>query len=521
MASRLAARQSEVGIGVIALLGLGMFLNYVDRGSLATAAPLIKDQLRLTNTEAGVLLSAFFWTYTPFQLVAGWLAERWGPHRTLALGVGLWSLATFATGLVGSFAALLMLRLVLGAGESATFPCNAKILARGLPPERLGTANGAIGVGQALGPAVGTFGGGLLMAAYGWRAMFLAFGLISLLWLIPWLFTTKRDAAHVDGTAAPSPSYAAILGKRDFWGAALGHFAHNYSLYFILSWLPLYLVKTRGFTLAEMAALSGLLYIVYAIAVQASGLIADSLMASRCTGTQVRKGFTIVAQLGIAACMLCCVVGGAELSILALLASGLFFGMNTATIFPIGQTLGGPHAAGKWMGAQNCVGNIAGIIAPIVTGKLVDATGGFGYAFAVSGAVALAGALCWGLLLKRVEPVDGPDDADGQGRSDRDRVSDHHPAPGDRRASQPAGGRRHAARSESLGERGAAGVRFPRTRWARAEILRRSSPARGAGAALRLYPGRHDGRRCRLAVDTPHEDRHPRYSAGASRRCRP
>jgi len=413
MAGEQAKARDQLGIGVIALLAIAMFLNYVDRGSLATAAPLIKDQLHLTNTEAGILLSAFFWTYTPFQLVAGWLAERIGAHRTLAIGVGLWALATFATGLVGSFAMLLMLRLVLGVGESATFPCNAKLLARGLSSERLGTANGTIGAGQALGPAVGTFGGGLLIASYGWRPMFLLFGAITALWLIPWIITTRRAAIHVVDHANPAPPYSAILAKRDFWGAALGHFSHNYGLYFVISWLPLYLVKARGFTLAEMAALSGVLYVLYAISVQASGLMADQLMRQRCSSTRVRKGFTVTAHAGIAACMLLCAFGGAELSILSLLASGLFFGMNTATIFPIGQTLGGPNAAGKWMGAQNCVGNVAGIVAPIVTGKLVDLTGTFTAAFGIAAGVTLAGMLFWGLLIRQIEPVDWNETARG------------------------------------------------------------------------------------------------------------
>jgi len=244
---QIAPPRQAIGFGVIGLLALGMFINYVDRGNLATAAPLIKDQLGLTNTQTGILLSAFFWTYTPFQLVAGWLAERINPYRTLAIGVGLWSLATIATGFAEGFTALLVLRLVLGMGESATFPCNAKLLARELPAERLGSANGTIGIGQALGPAVGTFAGGMLMAHFGWRPVFVLFGLVSALWLLPWLVATREASARaVTDASAPPPAFLNILGRRECWGASLGHFAHNYSLYFVISWLPLYLVKARG-----------------------------------------------------------------------------------------------------------------------------------------------------------------------------------------------------------------------------------------------------------------------------------
>lgn len=394
-----------IGLGVIALLAIGMFINYVDRGNLATAAPLIKDELHLTNTQAGLLLSAFFWTYTPFQPIAGWLAERINPYRTLAIGVALWSVATIAIGFSGGFLSIFVMRLLLGAGESATFPCNAKILAGGLPSERLGAANGFIGIGQALGPAVGTFAGGLLMAGVGWRPVFVLFGVASLLWVLPWLVATRRTHATAIDHGTPPP-FRAILSRTEMWGAGLGHFAHNYGLYFLITWLPLYLVKARGFSVADMSMLGGLLYLLYAVSVQATGLIADRWMAAGGSSTRVRKTLVIAAQIGIAACMVVAAAGSPILSIVGLLASGLFFGINTATIFPIGQALAGPRAAGKWMGVQNCIGNLAGIAAPFLTGYLVDRTGDFGAAFALAAAIALAGIIGWTVLMPRIERID-------------------------------------------------------------------------------------------------------------------
>jgi len=401
------ARRPRIGIGVVGLLATAMFINYVDRGNLSTAAPLIKDQLHLTNTQAGILLSAFFWTYTPFQPVAGWLAERINPYRTLALGVAIWSAATALIGLAGGFLSLFVLRLLLGIGESAIFPCNAKLLARDLAPERLGSANGLIGVGQALGPAIGTFAGGMLMAVYGWRPVFVLLGVISSLWLLPWILVTRR-AARVAQVMAdlPPPSFLAILRLRECWGASLGHFAHNYALYFLITWLPLYLVKSRGFSMSEMSELGAMLYIFYAISTQASGLLTDRWMAAGASSTKARKTVITIGHFGVASCMAVCALGGPVASVVGLVASGLFFGLNSATIFPIGQTLGGPHAAGKWMGVQNCLGNLAGILAPIVTGFVVDWTGKFGVAFAIAGAISLAGIMGWTIIVRRIETVD-------------------------------------------------------------------------------------------------------------------
>jgi len=401
------ARRRTIGIGVVGLLAAGMLINYVDRGNLSTAAPLIKDQLHLTNTQTGILLSAFFWSYTPFQPVAGWLAERINPYRTLAIGVAIWSAATALIGVAGGFLSLFVLRLLLGMGESAIFPCNAKILARDLAPERLGSANGLIGVGQALGPAIGTFAGGMLMATHGWRPVFVLFGVISGLWLVPWIFVARRASARWrTAPSLPPPSFMMILGRRECWGASLGHFAHNYALYFLITWLPLYLVKSRGFSMDEMSELGALLYILYAISTQASGLIADRWMAAGSSSTRVRKMIITIGHLGVAGCMAVCAVGGPAASVVGLVASGLFFGMNTATIFPIGQILGGPRAAGKWMGVQNCLANTAGILAPILTGYVVDATGKFGIAFALAAAMSLIGIFGWTVLIRRVEMVD-------------------------------------------------------------------------------------------------------------------
>ena len=120
--------QKATAVRLVALVALATFLNFADRGNLATAAPLLKGELQLNNTELGILLSAFYWTYIPAQLMSGWLIDRFGPWRILAAGVALWSLATILLGVVGGFALLLVLRLLLGLGESVTFPAEAKLM---------------------------------------------------------------------------------------------------------------------------------------------------------------------------------------------------------------------------------------------------------------------------------------------------------------------------------------------------------------------------------------------------------
>src|SRR3954471_5747381 len=183
MASIALARRGSSAI--VFLLGAAVFLNYVDRGSIAVAAPVMKGELGLSNEAYGWAVSAFFWVYAPVQLFAGWLCDRFSVYKLLAAGILLWAASTVLMGFVGGFASLLVLRIMLGIGESLAFPGSSKIIARHVPPERRGVANSALAMGIAVGPAVGTLGGGFMVAYWGWRAMFIVFGLVTLIWLVP------------------------------------------------------------------------------------------------------------------------------------------------------------------------------------------------------------------------------------------------------------------------------------------------------------------------------------------------
>jgi MFS family permease len=403
-----APRRLPLSADVVLLLALAVFINYVDRGNLATAGPLIKDQLGLTATKLGLLLSMFYWSYTPGQILAGWLCEKINPYRALALGLAVWSAATALTGLATSFAMLIGLRLLLGLGESTIFPGSSKLVGQHLPPEKNSHANGLIAVGLALGPAFGTYFGGLLLGGIGWRALFVLFGLGSLTWLVPWWLATRQLSAEADvETPDPdTPSFWAILKRREAWGACLGHFANNYAFYFVVSWLPTYLVKAQGFTTSRMAAVGGAIYLIYAASAFATGWISDHWLGAGATPNRVRKTFSVASSTLTAAALIACAAGQASLSLAALAVAAVAFGFNTATIYATGQTLAGPRTAGKWIAVQNCAGNVAGPIAPLVTGMIIDRTGGFAVAFMAAGAVTLLGALAWGVVIRKVAPLD-------------------------------------------------------------------------------------------------------------------
>ncbi len=390
---------------LVLLVTLAVFINYIDRGNLATAAPLIQDELHLRATELGILMSAFYYGYVPCMPLMGWLAERFGTHKIFAAAVAVWSIATLLTGFAGSFVALLGLRILLGIGESAAFPCASKVIANTVEVSRLGMANGVMSFGYLLGPAVGTLIGGYLMTVIGWRAVFIIFGSVSLLWLIPWSLaasTLKTTTAAIEGIA---PTFRDILKQRALWGASIGHFASNYGYYFIISWLPFYLVKARGFSIHSMAEIASYAYLLNALSAFGMGWLADRWIQRGRNPTVIYKSIMGITHLVGIGCMAGMVLLPEKPSIAALFIFEIVSGCSYTGLFAIPQILAGPQATARWVGVQNAAGNVAGIIAPLITGILVDQTGHFELAFALAAAINLLGFVGWVFIMPAVRPI--------------------------------------------------------------------------------------------------------------------
>ena len=383
---------------VVLLLATVLFINYVDRGALPTAAHLIQSDLRLTDSQLGLLMSAFFWTYATVQIPVGWLAERYGAQRVLAAGLALWGLATMLVGFSHGYPTLLALRLLLGIGESTGFPCVSKLLVGIVPLESLGTANGMVAFAYLLGPAAGAFIGGLMMAGYGWRLTFVAFGALSLLWLWPWARYAPAAQARWQGGQTLS-SFAALLRQRGLWGSALGHFSSNYTYYFMLSWLPFYLVRERGFSTTDMAQLAGGAYLLNALCAVTAGRCIDRFIGAGGSPNSGYKSIMIAAHLGAVACMLGMALGPRSLALGCMFVYQALCGAASPGVFAVAQILAGPSATGRWVGIQNTVGNFAGILAPALTGALIERSGHFTGAFVWAAAMSLLGVFGWVFLV--------------------------------------------------------------------------------------------------------------------------
>ncbi len=396
---------SGVLVGILVLMVVSVAINYIDRTSLSTAAPLLTTDLAIPPARMGMLLSAFFWTYATLQLVSGWLVDRHGVRWVMAIGFFVWSAATAATGWVSGFATLLFLRLLLGAGESVAYPCYSKIIANNFSEEQRGLANSLIDAGTKFGPALGILAGGILMDRFGWRPVFIVLGLGSLVWLPAWFkwLPARYDTART--SEQRGPGFFAIMARRQAWATITGHFCGNYLWYFLITWLPSYLVKERGFSMSRMAYVGALAFCVTGVTTIITGAVADRFIARGATPTRVRK-LCAIGGLGLAtSVVMVVVVRGPVASIGCLLFACIAYGVFASSHWAIAQTIAGPLAAGKWTGLQNCLANLAGVAAPAITGFAVEKTGHFFWPFVICAVVVLIGAASYACLLGRVEPV--------------------------------------------------------------------------------------------------------------------
>jgi MFS family permease len=290
----------------------------------------------------------------------------------------------------------------------------AKLLAEVVPPKGLGTANGIVGFAYLFGPAVGTYVGGRLMAEFGWRSAFLVFGALSLLWLWPWSRTAMPESARVGGRRAAgaagaanedSPTFWMILKHPALWGTALGLFSSNYTFFFMLSWLPSYLERERGFSTVEMAQLVGAAYLVNAVCALAGGWGIDKFIARGGSVNVGYKGVMVIVHVGSVVCMLCMALGSKPIAIGFMFLYQALCGASSPGVYAVCQILAGPRASGRWVGIQNSLGNLAGIVAPLVTGFVVQSTGHFTNAFLVAAAMSMLGLIGWIWMLPKLEQL--------------------------------------------------------------------------------------------------------------------
>ena len=369
---------------IIGMLSLGVIIAYVDRTnfSVALAAKDFKALFHLTDVDRGTLNSAFFWSYAFLQIPAGWLVDRYGVKLPYAISFLVWSLVSAGTSLATSVSQLFALRFLLGVGESAVTPASMRWIRFHFPEKQRGLAIGIQMAGTKLGPAIGAWIAGKLILGYGWKTMFVALGLGSLLWLIPWLTLVDDDDRQIEKaakTAGPQTgaSFGRLLASPVIWGTIIGTFCYMYFVYFCMTWMPAYFVEKRHLSLDSMGLYTFFSFSGMAAVAALAGWAADWMIGRGGDPVGVRKAFTIagfvIASTEVFGAMSDSVPVALFFAVFSL--SGL--GLATANYWALTQTLIPGGAIGRIVGIQNCAANLPGIAAPLLTGWLKQKTGSY------------------------------------------------------------------------------------------------------------------------------------------------
>jgi MFS family permease len=392
---------------VIGVLSLGMVIAYVSRSALAVplALPEFIRTFHLSITDRGVLNSAFFWTYAVLQIPAGWVVDRYGVKLPYFLGFAIWCLASASTALTRSIPQLIVVQVVLGAGQAVVAPASYRWIRYHFVEKERGLAVGLYMTGTKIGPAVGAPLAAWLIGMYDWRVMFVLIGLGGLIWLVPWMLLVKNDdrqieraAVKKDGTL-PIP-FGRIMASPVIWGTIVASFSYMYFVYFCMTWMPAYFMERRHLSLGKMGLYTFFSFGGMAVIATLAGLAADRLIGRGHNPVTVRKWFTI-AGFSIATTEL---IGARATSLETALVfavvslSGL--GLATANYWALTQTLIPGAAIGRISGIQNCACSVAGIVAPILTGWLLQKTGNYEAPMMAVLVALLAGVLSYLFLIR-------------------------------------------------------------------------------------------------------------------------
>ncbi|GGF00449.1 MFS transporter [Aliidongia dinghuensis] len=396
-------------------------MNYVDRVALSFAAGPISKEYGLNSVSLGYLFSSFLWTYTIFLIPAGILVDRFGAKAVAGIGLAIWSAATAMTGLASSFVQLLATRLVMGGGEATSNPSGARVIREWFPANERGAVNAIFNSGSYAGPALCAVVAGPLIEAFGWRVLFFLAGGIGLLWLLCWKiwFARPEDAHWVsDGERATILAERSWHGRQQskgeasgllrlltsgptLWGLALTQGCNVYSQYLFLTWLPTYLQATKGLTIAKTGFYAALPYAIAVVLCITIGRLSDRALR----GEVARGGrrYVIAAAMVLASVILFAPLVDNLWAILALIALSLT-GISATTSLNfalVNDLLPNPRDVGVAMAFNVVGGNVFGLMAPIVTGYVIEETGSYDNAFVIAGVLLLVGAASTLTLTRR------------------------------------------------------------------------------------------------------------------------
>jgi len=393
------------------LLFLFNVICYLDRINMSVAGRSVAQEFGLSPVQLGYLFSSFLWAYVAMMLPSGRLVDSFGAHRLAAIGAAFWSVAQMLTAATTGFGTIILARLGLGAGEAPTFPVSYRAVRDWAPCTERGLAVGCIQAGTLFGPALSAPVVAWLIAALSWRWSIVITGSVGLVWVAVWLaFVStpertswlpeaerRRILAERHGTQPLAQhggvGYRGLLRSPSMWGLAISQGCAVYSVYLYLTWLPNYLQTARGLSIVNSGLFTAVPFLVGGAVIILTNWIGDKILTPHTMHTGARR-------IVVVSCLLLCAVGvtipfvdSLTMVVILTIFPVSFGGTASATNAALANDLLRSQAdSGRAFAFMVLGGNVFGLLAPIITGYIVQISGSFASAFVLAGALSLIGA---------------------------------------------------------------------------------------------------------------------------------
>ncbi len=393
---------------VLGLLTIGLMIAFVDRTSLSSA---LADKnfiahFALTSVDRGWLNSAFFWSYGLVQMPMGYIVDRYGVKWPYTICFLLWCIATAVTGAITALTALLIMRLIVGATEAIVMPASYRWIGNNFDEAHKGLAVGLFAMGGKIGPAIGAPIAAWLIVNHSWQLMFIATGLVGLVWLVPWLTMTKNDLPTKAELAASqkkasSVTFGSIISSPVIWGAMINNFCYGYFTFYCMTWMPAYLVEQRGLSLESSGLYTFFSFMGIAIMATLAGWAADRIIATGRDPVFVRKCFIVAGFIGGCTVLLGAYAETLQAALFWNVLSLSLLGLTTANNLALCKlTLIPKQVIGLATGVQQVATSLAGGVSAALSGWLLHISGSYDLPMMVIFGFLLVGATNTIILLR-------------------------------------------------------------------------------------------------------------------------
>ena len=392
------------------LLFFLILITYLDRVCISLVGVRLKSEFNLSNEKFGWVLGAFALAYALFEIPAGVLGDRIGQRKVLMRIVLWWSLFTALTGFTVGFITLLCVRFLFGMGEAGAFPNSTGVISRWFPAAETAKGVSSLMIGSSTGAAIAPLIVVPLAVAYGWRVPFFVSGIIGLAWVLVCFLWFRNYPSEMKGITSEEKelieknryysnhnhtlTWKACFRKSNIWAMMLAFFCSQWSLYFFIAWMPVYLQEGRHFSEADMKLTTSYLFIIGIAGGLLSGVVNDWLVRKR--GLKFSRRFMGMLTLGMMSLLffITATTSSSTIVTICLISCYFFvpaFGINAfSTCIDVGQ-----NNAGTVAGIMNFAGNMGAFSIAIIFGKIVDTTHNFNAPLFVLAGVLLTGGFTW------------------------------------------------------------------------------------------------------------------------------